>query len=64
MGFGHRVYKTWDPRALILKEYSKKFCKIEEMNTPEDGIDNLFEMIELLADFMITKKNIYPNMDL
>lgn len=64
MGFGHRVYKTWDPRAIILREYSKKFCKLEEMNTPEDGIDNLFEMIEILADYMIKKKNIYPNVDL
>jgi citrate synthase len=64
MGFGHRVYKTWDPRAIILREYSKKFCKLEEMNTPEDGIDNLFEMIEILADYMIKKKGIYPNVDL
>lgn len=64
MGFGHRVYKTWDPRALILREFSKEFCKIEEMNTPEDGIDNLFDMVEILADYMIKKKKIYPNMDL
>ncbi len=64
MGFGHRVYKNWDPRALILREFSKEFCKIEEMNTPEDGIDNLFDMVEILADYMIKKKNIYPNMDL
>lgn len=64
MGFGHRVYKTWDPRALILREFSKEFCKIEEMKTPEDGIDNLFDMVEILADYMIKKKKIYPNMDL
>ena len=24
MGFGHRVYKTWDPRAVILKRFSKQ----------------------------------------
>ena len=32
MGFGHRVYKTWDPRAVILKRFSKQLA--EETGDP------------------------------
>lgn len=74
MGFGHRVYKnTWDPRARILREISRdlwinpenvdKIPNIEHERYHEQ-IDNIFEMTEILADFMIKTKNIYPNVDL
>ena len=75
MGFGHRVYKTWDPRAVILRELSKEFWEREERgeidkipdqaheNHRED-IDNLFEMTEILTDYIIKTKKIYPNVDL
>src|SRR6266536_3902041 len=33
MGFGHRVYKTWDPRAVILKRFSKTLA--EESSEPQ-----------------------------
>jgi citrate synthase len=76
MGFGHRVYKTWDPRARILRELSKKFWEKKdkgeiidkipdvEHNLEHGKIDNIFEMTEILTNFMIKTKNIYPNVDL
>ncbi|MFW9819206.1 MAG: citrate/2-methylcitrate synthase, partial [Candidatus Thorarchaeota archaeon] len=73
MGFGHRVYKTWDPRAKILREISKELWsnpdiveKIPDLEHEEHKgeIDNIYEMTEILTDFMIKTKNIYPNVDL
>ncbi|MFX1573360.1 MAG: citrate/2-methylcitrate synthase [Promethearchaeota archaeon] len=76
MGFGHRVYNKWDPRALILRKLSKIFWdKIESGESFEkipnmehekyhQHIDNIYEMTEILKDFMIKSKNIYPNVDL
>jgi citrate synthase len=85
MGFGHRVYKTWDPRAVIIREIAKKFYELRqnacfdyacgEIIDPEEvdvsihdehdpNIDDLFEMTEILTDFMISEKNLYPNVDL
>ncbi|MFW9874728.1 MAG: citrate/2-methylcitrate synthase [Candidatus Thorarchaeota archaeon] len=73
MGFGHRVYKTWDPRARILREISRKLWsnpeiveKIPDLQHEEHKreIDNIFEITEILTDFMIKTKKIYPNVDL
>jgi len=75
MGFGHRVYKTWDPRAVILRELSKEFWEREERGVidkiPDQAhedhrgsIDSLFEMTEMLTDYIIKTKKIYPNVDL
>jgi citrate synthase len=75
MGFGHRVYKTWDPRAVILRELSKEFWEKEKSGEidkipdkqHEDhrgDIDSLFDMTEILTDYIIKTKNIYPNVDL
>ncbi|MHA1820516.1 MAG: citrate/2-methylcitrate synthase [Promethearchaeota archaeon] len=68
MGFGHRVYKNWDPRAIYLRElcrqfyYEEKIDPIYEEN--EDNVDNIYEMTEILKDFVIKEKKIYPNVDL
>jgi citrate synthase len=75
MGFGHRVYKTWDPRALILRELSREFWEKEKKGEIDkipdqahedhrEDIDSLFEMTEMLTDYIIKTKNIYPNVDL
>ncbi len=73
MGFGHRVYKTWDPRAKILRDISKELWSdpeiIEKIPDREHEqhkgqIDNIYEMTEILTDFMIKTKKIYPNVDL
>ena len=73
MGFGHRVYRTWDPRAKILREISKELWndpdiveKIPDLEHEKHKgeIDNIYEMTETLTDFMIQTKKIYPNVDL
>ncbi len=73
MGFGHRVYKTWDPRAVILQRISRKLWsdiesveKIPNLDHMKhrDKVDNIFEMTEMLTEFMIKEKGIYPNVDL
>jgi citrate synthase len=61
MGFGHRVYKTYDPRAIILKKICKSFWEREAKNHPDH--DNLFEIEEIIEEYMITNKKIYPNVD-
>lgn len=62
MGFGHRVYKNFDPRAQILKNL------LDELNT-ELGIDNKLlriaqkiEEIALTDEYFIQRK-LYPNID-
>lgn len=59
MGFGHRVYRAYDPRAKVLKDWAYKLCKMN---------DNLmhFEMGKKIEQLMIEKvgqKGIYPNVD-
>lgn len=55
-GFGHRVYKTMDPRATILREFSR------ELGTREKEA-KWFEMSSRIQDTVIKEKNLYPNVD-
>ncbi len=58
-GFGHRVYKTWDPRALILREYAKQLSELR-------GQEDLFRVAEIIQDTVVRElstKHIYPNVD-
>jgi citrate synthase len=56
MGFGHRVYKTWDPRAVILKRFSKQLGD-------ESGDPRWFEMSEQIEHTVVAEKGLYPNVD-
>jgi citrate synthase len=56
MGFGHRVYKTWDPRAVILKRFSKQLGE-------ESGDPRWFEMSEQIEHTVVAEKGLYPNVD-
>ncbi len=59
MGFGHRVYKAYDPRAKILKNWAYKLCEMK-------GDLNHFKMGDEIEKIMIEKvgkKGIYPNVD-
>lgn len=56
MGFGHRVYKTMDPRARILRGMSKKLSE-------ETGHIKLYEWSETILKTMKDEKNIDPNVD-
>ncbi len=58
-GFGHRVYRTWDPRALILREYAQELSK-------RKGQEELFRVAEIVQDTVVRElsaKHIYPNVD-
>lgn len=56
MGFGHRVYKVVDPRALILKEFSAKLAQ-------QKGEPKWFAMSEKLESLMKARKGIDMNVD-
>jgi len=56
MGFGHRVYKTFDPRARLLRSMSKQLSE-------ETGHQTLYEWSEAILKTMKNEKNIDPNVD-
>jgi citrate synthase len=56
MGFGHRVYKTFDPRAFHLRKMSKELSE-------ETGHQNLYKWSEDMLKTMKDEKNIDPNVD-
>ena len=62
MGMGHAVYKTYDPRAQVLKELSKKLAK----KTGEPWFDITQKVEQVTVDEMKKRKgaDIYPNVDL
>jgi len=62
MGFGHRVYKNFDPRAKILKEACHKLLKKPGMNDPLFDIALKLEEIALKDEYFISR-NLYPNVD-
>lgn len=62
MGFGHRVYKNFDPRAKILKAQADKVLKELGVNDPLLGIAKNLEEIALKDEFFVERK-LYPNVD-
>jgi len=62
MGMGHAVYKTYDPRALVLKELSKKLA--EKTNEPWFNITQKVEQITVEEIKKRKGADIYPNVDL
>lgn len=61
-GYGHRVYKTVvDPRARVLKEVARDFYTNGASRHVKH--DNLFEMCEILEDFIYREKGLLPNVD-
>ena len=61
MGFGHRVYKNYDPRARILKEMTHRVLGVTGKNTLLDVAVEL-ERIALEDDYFVNRK-LYPNVD-
>ena len=61
MGFGHRVYKNYDPRARIIKQTAEDVFKITGRN-PKLDIAIELEKIALEDEYFITRK-LYPNVD-
>ena len=63
MGFGHRVYKNYDPRANVLRKYCHRLLnEVDQINIPLLKLANKLEEIALNDEFFI-KKKLYPNVD-
>jgi citrate synthase len=63
MGFGHRVYKNFDPRATIIREMCHKVMKqLDRKDTPVFDLALELEEVALKDDYFI-EKNLYPNVD-
>jgi citrate synthase len=61
MGFGHRVYKNYDPRAKIIKEIADQVFEVTGRN-PLLDIALELERIALQDDYFVSRK-LYPNVD-
>lgn len=62
MGFGHRVYKNYDPRARILGEMAKRVLSSMGMKDPLLEIAMHLQEVALNDDYFISRK-LYPNVD-
>ena len=63
MGFGHRVYKNFDPRATVMKESADEVLELLGIhNNPLLQVAKELERIALTDDYFISKK-LYPNVD-
>ncbi len=61
MGFGHRVYKNYDPRAKIIKQMADQVFEVKGRNRLLDIALEL-ERIALEDDYFVSRK-LYPNVD-
>ena len=62
MGFGHRVYKHYDPRAAIVKKAAQE--ALSRMDKPDPLLDLAMQLEEIaLADDFFTSRKLYPNVD-
>ncbi len=61
MGFGHRVYKNYDPRARIIKQVAEEVFEVTGRN-PKIDIALELEKIALSDEYFI-KRKLYPNVD-
>ena len=63
MGFGHRVYKNFDPRATVMKESADEVLELLGIhNNPTLQVAKELERIALSDEYFISKK-LYPNVD-
>ncbi len=63
MGFGHRVYKNFDPRAKIMQETCREV--LAELGLENDSLFKLASAVEKIAleDDYFVKRKLYPNVD-
>jgi citrate synthase len=63
MGFGHRVYKNFDPRAKVMKQSADEVLDLLGIhNNPTLQVAKELERIALEDDYFVSKK-LYPNVD-
>ena len=62
MGFGHRVYKNYDPRAAIVKKAAQDV--LSKMDKPDPLLEIAMQLEEIaLADDYFVSRKLYPNVD-
>lgn len=62
MGFGHRVYKNYDPRATVMRESCHEV--LEELNIEDPLLDVAMELEKIaLSDAYFAEKKLFPNVD-
>ncbi|MDQ3783076.1 MAG: citrate synthase [Actinomycetota bacterium] len=62
MGFGHRIYRNYDPRAKILKRFADDVLGTVSRHDPLLEIANHLEQVALEDDYFVSRK-LYPNVD-
>lgn len=62
MGFGHRVYKNYDPRAVILKKSADEVLALLKAHSPLLDVAKTLEA-ETLKDPYFAERKLYPNVD-
>ncbi len=62
MGFGHRVYKNFDPRATVMRDTAHKVLKELGVDDPLFDVAMELEKIALEDEYFVAKK-LYPNVD-
>jgi len=62
MGFGHRVYKNWDPRAAIVKKVAQDVLDSLEVVDPLLDLAVQLEEVALGDEYFVSRK-LYPNVD-
>ena len=62
MGFGHRVYKNFDPRAQVMKQSADEVLDLLGVDNPLLQVAKELERIALEDEYFITRK-LYPNVD-
>ena len=62
MGFGHRVYKNYDPRAQIIKTACDKLLSKIQIDDPLFGVAQELEQVALNDPFFVERR-LYPNVD-
>jgi citrate synthase len=61
-GFGHGVYKSYDPRAEILRKHAEKILNKGGLPDPLLDIARKLEEVALSDDYFVSRK-LYPNVD-
>lgn len=62
MGFGHRVYRNYDPRAKIIKSVADRLLKRKQVHDPLFEIAQELEEVALKDPYFVERK-LYPNVD-
>jgi citrate synthase len=62
MGFGHRVYKNYDPRAAIVRSMAAEIFEHLQVDDPLFDIAQRLEEVALADEFFVERK-LYPNVD-